>query len=77
MKSFEGCGRMKKSPETAPRASSKVGVCSCVLEEGKTYEVDSSGLAALNWGHLCAEPDGGGSCDVLTIPNSLALYRAS
>ena len=48
-----------------------------MLEEGKTYEVDSSRLAALNWGHLCAEPDGGGSCDVLTIPNSLALYRAS
>ena len=56
--------------------SSKVGVCSCVLDEGETYEVDSSRLAALDGGHLCAEPDGGGRCDVLAVPNSVALYWA-
>ena len=56
--------------------SSKVGVCSCVLDEGETYEVDSSRLAALDGGHLFAEPDGGGGCAVLTVPNSLALYWA-
>ena len=57
-------------------ASSKVGVCLCVLDEGETYEVDSSRLAALDGGHLCAEPDGGGGCAVLAVPNSLALYWA-
>ena len=56
--------------------SSKVGVCSCVLDEGETYEVDSSRLAALDGGHLFAKPDGGGRCAVLAVPNSLALYRA-
>ena len=56
--------------------SSKVGVFSCVLDEGETYGVDSSRLAALDGGHLFAEPDGGGGCAVLTIPNSLALYWA-
>ncbi len=55
--------------------SSKVG-CWCVLDEGETYEVDSSRLAAFDGGHLFAEPDGGGGCAVLTVPNSLALYRA-
>ena len=70
------CGQTKKSPGIAPRASSKVGVCLCVLDEGETYEVDSSRLAALDGGHLCAEPDGGGRCDVLAVPNSVALYWA-
>ena len=71
-----GCGRTKKSPGIAPRASSKFGVCLSVLDEGKAYEADSSRLAALDGGHLCAEPDGGGGCAVLTVPNSLALYWA-
>ena len=66
----------KKSPGIAPRASSKVGVCSCLLDEGETYKVDSSRLAVLDGGHLCAEPDGGGRCAVLDVPNSVALYRA-
>ena len=57
-------------------SSSKVGVCSCVLDEGETYEVDSSRLAALDGGHLFSKPDGGGRCAVLAVPNSLALYRA-
>lgn len=47
-----------------------------MLDEGEIYEVDSSRRAALDGGHLCAEPDGGGRCAVLDVPNSVALYRA-
>ena len=75
-KFFEGFNWTKKSPGIAPRASSKVGVCLCVLDEGQTYEVDSSRLAALDGGHLRAEPDGGGRCDVLAVTYPVALYWA-
>ena len=71
-----GCGRTKKSPGIAPRASSKFGVCLSVLDEGKAYEADSSRLAALDGGHLCAEPDGGGRCDVFAVTYPVALYWA-